>query len=115
MKTVFIVGSRRGHRLYRGAPVIRIRTRAVAFAILAAALAASSAACSTAQGAAQPGGRIIQVVAAENFWGSIAASVGGSHVHVTSIITNPNTDPHSYEPTAVDARTIAQAQLVIEN
>lgn len=60
-------------------------------------------------------GRVIQVAAAENFWGSIAAQLGGSHVRVTSIIRNPNTDPHSYEPTAADARTIAAARLVIEN
>ena len=58
---------------------------------------------------------MIQVVAAENFWGSIASQIGGRHVHVISIITNPNTDPHSYEPTAADARTIAGARLVIEN
>jgi len=73
-------------------------------------------ACSTA-GANGPAGssRVIQVVAAENFWGSIAAQVGGRHVRVVSIITNPNTDPHSYEPTAVDARIIAGARLVVEN
>jgi zinc/manganese transport system substrate-binding protein len=57
----------------------------------------------------------VQVVAAENFWGSIAAQVGGSHVHVTSIIADPNADPHSYEYTTTDARTVAQAQYVIVN
>lgn len=57
----------------------------------------------------------LQVVAAENFWGSIAAQVGGSHVQVTSIIVDPNADPHSYEPTAADARTVVQAQYVIVN
>jgi zinc/manganese transport system substrate-binding protein len=36
-------------------------------------------------------------------------------VQVASIITNPTTDPHSYEPTAADARTVAGAQFVIEN
>jgi zinc/manganese transport system substrate-binding protein len=60
-------------------------------------------------------GRVVRVVAAENMWGSIAAQIGGAHVRVTSIITNPNTDPHSYEPTPRDARTIAEAALVIEN
>lgn len=57
----------------------------------------------------------LQVVAAENFWGSIAAQLGGDRVQVQSIIVNPNTDPHSYEPTAQDARTMAGAQLAIVN
>jgi zinc/manganese transport system substrate-binding protein len=65
-------------------------------------------------GAATRGGAI-QVVAAENFWGSIAAQLGGKRVHVVSVIANPATDPHSYEPTAADARTFAGAQLVIVN
>ncbi len=61
------------------------------------------------------GGQVIQVVAAENFWGSIAAQVGGAHVQVTSIISDPNADPHSYEPTAQNARAIAGAGYVIYN
>ena len=61
------------------------------------------------------GGGTVQVVAAENFWGSIAAQLGGDRVHVTSVIANPATDPHDYEPTAVDARAFAIAQLVIVN
>src|SRR5262249_17213959 len=60
-------------------------------------------------------GHVIDVAAAENFWGSIARQLGGKHAAVTSIITNPNADPHSYEPTAADARAMAGAQLVIEN
>jgi zinc/manganese transport system substrate-binding protein len=64
--------------------------------------------------AAGSGGRL-QVVAAENFWGSIAAQLGGDRVQVKSIIVNPDTDPHSYEPTAQDARTMASAQLAIVN
>lgn len=61
------------------------------------------------------GGSPVQVVAAENFWGSIATQVGGSHAHVVSLITNPDTDPHAYEPTPQDARSVAQAQYVIVN
>jgi len=76
------------------------------------------AACGTASQTAASnsgGGQTIEVVAAENFWGSIASQVGGSHVHVTSIIVDPNADPHAYEPTTADARTIADAQYVIYN
>jgi zinc/manganese transport system substrate-binding protein len=55
------------------------------------------------------------VVAAENFWGSVATQLAGSHATVRSIITNPQTDPHAYEPTASDARAMAGAAFVIEN
>jgi zinc/manganese transport system substrate-binding protein len=57
----------------------------------------------------------LQVVAAENFWGSIAAQLGGSKVAVSSIIVNPNTDPHSYEPTASDGVAMARSQIAIVN
>jgi zinc/manganese transport system substrate-binding protein len=61
------------------------------------------------------GGDGVRVVAAENFWGSIARQVGGSHAAVQSIIVNPAQDPHSYEPTSANARTVATAQLAIVN
>jgi zinc/manganese transport system substrate-binding protein len=57
----------------------------------------------------------VQVVAAENFWGSIASQVGGDKVSVTAIITSPDTDPHSYEATPADARALASAKYVIYN
>jgi zinc/manganese transport system substrate-binding protein len=61
------------------------------------------------------GSRGIQVVAAENFWGSIASQLAGTQAHVTSVIVNPAQDPHSYEPKTADARTFATAQLAIVN
>jgi zinc/manganese transport system substrate-binding protein len=57
----------------------------------------------------------LQVVAAENFWGSIAAQLGGERARVRSIIVDADTDPHSYEPTARDARTMAGASLAVLN
>jgi zinc/manganese transport system substrate-binding protein len=57
----------------------------------------------------------LQVVAAENFWGDIAAQLGGQYVHVTSIITNPNADPHLYESDAQDAADVSSAKIVIVN
>ena len=104
-------------------PVRRSPLRFLLGATGAAALAAVSA-CSTAGAAstgagasagAGGGSKVIQVVAAENFWGSIAAQLGGDRVHVDSIITNPETDPHDYEPTAADARTVTTAQYAIVN
>jgi len=78
------------------------------------------AACITGCDKSDPGagtasGGRLQVVAAENFWGSIAAQLGGDRTQVGSIIVNPSTDPHSYEPSAKDARTIAGAKLAIVN
>ena len=55
------------------------------------------------------------VVAAENFWGNIAEQIGGGTVAVTSIISDPNTDPHEYETNASDAAAIVGASFVIEN
>lgn len=61
-----------------------------------------------------PNGRL-QIVAAENFWGSLASQIGGSQVQVKSIITDPNADPHEYESNTADARAIATANFVIIN
>ena len=55
------------------------------------------------------------MVAAENFWGNIAAQIGGTHVKVTSIISDPSADPHQYESDARDADAVAHARVVIEN
>ncbi len=93
----------------------RIRAFPRALAGVFLLLLMTFAACGTTFQSAASSGGPVQVVAAENFWGSIAAQVGGSHVHVTSIIIDPNADPHSYEPTAADARTVADAQYVIVN
>jgi zinc/manganese transport system substrate-binding protein len=57
----------------------------------------------------------VTVVAAENFWGSITSQLAGDRASVQSIINNPAQDPHSYEPTPADARTLATARLVIAN
>jgi zinc/manganese transport system substrate-binding protein len=57
----------------------------------------------------------VNVVAGENFWGDIISQLGGSHVHVTSIISDPNADPHEYESDAKDAAAIARADLVVDN
>ena len=100
----------------------RSSTRLALITATAALTAATATACSTSSSdtsdtaaTGSSSGKTIQVVAAENFWGSIASQLGGSHVKVTSIITNPATDPHDYEPTAADARTVAGAQYAIVN
>ena len=63
----------------------------------------------------ESGTRLVQVVAAENFWGSLISQLGGSHVNVTSIVSDPNVDPHEYESNAANAKAITNAQLVVVN
>ncbi len=58
---------------------------------------------------------VIPVVAAENFYGDIAHQIGGSYVSVTSIISDPNIDPHTFESNPKYARAVGIARLVIAN
>jgi len=55
----------------------------------------------------------IDIVAAENFYGDVAEQIGGPEVHVTSILTNPDEDPHLFEANPSTARQLADAKLVI--
>ncbi|MCU1651349.1 MAG: ABC-type metal ion transporter, periplasmic subunit, partial [Pseudonocardia sp.] len=88
--------------------------RSVVVSAVALLASCGVAACATwapsPPGWAGPGGGQVGAVAASiNAWGAILAQLGGAHVRETSIITNPDTDPHDYEPTPADGRTIASA------
>jgi zinc/manganese transport system substrate-binding protein len=90
-----------------------VRARIVTAAVVVAALAVASGCGGNGPGSNASGK--LDVVAAEDFWGSIAQQLGGDRVEVTDIVTNPAADPHDYEPNAEDARTMAGAQLAIVN
>ncbi len=57
----------------------------------------------------------VQIVAAENFWGSLISQLGGTHVSVLSIVSDPNADPHEYESNSQNAQAIANAAFVVIN
>jgi len=59
--------------------------------------------------------KVVQVVAGENFWGNLVSQLGGTHVHVVSIVSDPNADPHQYESSSANAQAVANANLVIVN
>src|SRR3954452_24679397 len=61
------------------------------------------------------GGSALNVVASTNVYGDIAAQIGGSYVHVTSVLTNPDADPHLFEPGTKNGFAVAEAKLVIQN
>jgi len=58
---------------------------------------------------------VIAVVAAENFYGDVARQLGGDRVSVTSIMSNPDQDPHLFEVSPAVVREVAAAQIVIAN
>jgi zinc/manganese transport system substrate-binding protein len=83
----------------------------------AAALVLSGCSSSGDAGAASDDteGGAISVVASTNVYGDIAQTVGGDAVDVTSIISDPSQDPHSYEADARTQLAVSRADLVIEN
>ena len=84
---------------------------AAAMAVAGAALAAPSLTAAAAVGAAAP----VAIVAAEKFYGDVAQQIGGPEVSVTSILGNPDEDPHLFEASPSVARDIADARIVIYN
>lgn len=97
---------------------MRLQVPRVAMAAAAIALAGGVLAATSACDAAPPvtgEGSAIRVVAAENFWGSLVTQLGGARVNVTSVVTDPNTDPHDYQSSASTARAFAIAKYVVVN
>jgi len=82
-------------------------------AAAAVAVTACSGAASGAQSAASPG--TIVAVGAENEYADVIAQVGGKYVQANAIMSNPNTDPHSFEASPAVAREVSAAQLIVQN
>src|SRR5947209_12744115 len=74
----------------------------------------ASCALLTACGAGKSGSGL-HVVAAENVYGDIAQQIGGSHIELTSILSDPNADPHLFEPGSNNGLAVAKARVVIQN
>ncbi len=86
---------------------VSIATLAVCACVLLAACAGSTANADN--------GRVLQVLAASNVWGSIAAQLGGTRARVQSVVSDPNADPHEYASNTDDARAFALADVVVLN
>ena len=92
------------------------RWKALAAATALAGAALLAAGCSSSSAAIQPGtnGKII-AVGAENEYADVIAQVGGKYVQATAIMSNPNTDPHTFEVSASTGRLVNAARLVVQN
>ena len=75
----------------------------------------SASSSSSGNGTTTGSNTVINIVAAENFWGSLASQLAGIHGNVTSIVSDPNTDPHEYQSNPANAIAITDAKFVIVN
>jgi zinc/manganese transport system substrate-binding protein len=58
---------------------------------------------------------MVTAVGAENEYANVLSQIGGRYVQVTAIMSNPNTDPHTFEASPQVAEEVSQAHLVIQN
>jgi zinc/manganese transport system substrate-binding protein len=83
-------------------------------AVLAAVIATAVAACTGGATAASDSGKIV-AIGAENEYADVISQVGGKYVQASAIMSNPNTDPHTFEASIAVAREVGNAQLVVQN
>ncbi|QII03612.1 zinc ABC transporter solute-binding protein [Rhodococcoides fascians A21d2] len=84
-------------------------------AALTLSACSSSDPASTESAPATPVDGPITIVASTNVWGSVAEAVAGDLATVTSIISDPSADPHSYEASPADAAAVSESSLVVYN
>jgi len=97
---------------------MRIRAGAAALPLAVIMLTAGCSSCSppaTADGAASGGTGTITAVGAENEYADVIQQVGGTYVHAEAIMSNPDTDPHTFEASPSVAHAISQARLIVQN
>jgi zinc/manganese transport system substrate-binding protein len=85
------------------------------FLVLAVAMAAAGMGLAASGSSSSSHAGRVQVVAAENVYGSIVKQIGGPHVAVTSILHDPNADPHLYTATTRNELAVSAAGLIVQN
>jgi len=79
-------------------------------------LGLAAAGCSNGNAADSANGTtVINAIGAENEYANVLSQIGGKYVHVTAILDNPNTDPHSFEASPQVAQEVSSAQLIVQN
>jgi zinc/manganese transport system substrate-binding protein len=58
---------------------------------------------------------VINAIGAENEYANVLSQIGGKYVHVSSILNNPNTDPHTFEASPSVAQEVSGAELIVQN
>ncbi len=86
----------------------------LATALVAALFTMVITACSASSAGTSKSG-VINAIGAENEYANVLSQIGGRYVHVTAILDNPNTDPHTFEASAQVAAEVSGAQLIVQN
>ena len=94
---------------FTGLPAL---TRPLAPAVMIV-LALLATACDIRATPTTPG--VINAIGAENEYANVLSQIGGKYVHVSSILNNPNTDPHTFEASPSVAEEVSSAQLIVQN
>ena len=90
--------------------------RAALLAGTVAAVAVAVAGCGVdGSGIAAASSGVINAVGAENEYTNVLGQIGGKYVHVSAILDNPNTDPHTFEASPQVAREVSSAELIVQN
>jgi zinc/manganese transport system substrate-binding protein len=87
---------------------------AIAALALGAALLAGGCSSSLALGSLGTGGKIV-AVGAESQYADVIQQIGGKYVQASAVMSNPNTDPHTFEASASVGRGVNAARLVVQN
>jgi zinc/manganese transport system substrate-binding protein len=106
----YSVTRNQGSRARRGRPA----AWATAMTAAAGLVAMTAAGCSTSPASAAGGG-VINAIGVENEYANVLGQIGGKYVHVSAILENPNTDPHSFEASPQVAREVSSASLIVQN
>jgi zinc/manganese transport system substrate-binding protein len=91
------------------------RLAGAAAVIGALAVAVTGCAAGSASAGSVHGTAVVGAVAAENEYASVLSQIGGRYVRVSSVLQNPNTDPHSFEASPQIAGEISGAELLVQN
>ena len=87
----------------------------LAGAVMALALTAAGCASGATPANSADSTTMINAIGAENEYANVLAQIGGRYVHVTSILNNPNTDPHTFEASPAVAQEVSGASLIVQN
>ena len=105
-----VIGSPPGQSVRRQR---RLAGKTLAAALLGVGLLAAigTAGCSASTSTSG----VINAVGAENEYANVLGQIGGRYVQVSSVLNNPNTDPHTFEASTSVAREVSDAQLIVQN